>query len=48
MSRAAHHTPAMQAQAKPGAKEKFLQFLERKNLRLTTQRQAIIDTVFGT
>ncbi len=38
----------MPVQAKCGAKEKFLQFLERKNLRLTTQRQAIIDTVFGT
>ena len=30
------------------AKEKFLAFLEQKNLRITSQRRAIIDTVFGT
>lgn len=30
------------------AKEKFLRFLEQKNLRMTSQRQAIIDTVFST
>lgn len=30
------------------AKEKFLEFLARKNLRITTQRQVIIDTVFST
>lgn len=29
-------------------KEKFLAFLARKNLRITTQRQIIIDTVFST
>lgn len=33
---------------KASAKQKFLQFLERKNLRLTVQRQAIIETVFST
>ena len=30
------------------AKEKFLDFLEKKNLRITSQRRAIIDVVFGT
>jgi Fur family ferric uptake transcriptional regulator len=29
-------------------KKRFLEFLAGKNLRLTAQRQAIIDTVFGT
>jgi Fur family ferric uptake transcriptional regulator len=33
---------------KIAAKEKFLLFLEGKNLRITSQRQAIIDTVFTT
>jgi Fur family ferric uptake transcriptional regulator len=30
------------------AKTRFREFLARKNLRLTSQRQAIIDTAFGT
>ncbi len=30
------------------AKQKFLDFLARKNLRITSQRQAIVDTVFST
>jgi Fur family ferric uptake transcriptional regulator len=30
------------------AKQKFKEFLAKKNLRITSQRQAIIDTVFGT
>src|SRR6266540_3811132 len=38
----------MAAPEKLGAKQKFMEFLEQKNLRLTSQRQAIIDTVFGT
>ena len=29
-------------------KRRFMDFLARKNLRLTAQRQAIIDTAFGT
>ena len=33
---------------KTPAKEKFLAFLEQKNLRITSQRRAIVDTVFGT
>ncbi len=33
---------------KESAKLKFIDFLEGKNLRLTSQRQAIIDTVFST
>ena len=33
---------------KTPAKEKFLTFLEQKNLRITSQRRAIVDTVFGT
>lgn len=40
----------MPVAAKPNsnAKEKFLAFLGTKNLRMTSQRQAIIETVFGT
>jgi Fur family transcriptional regulator, ferric uptake regulator len=30
------------------AKEKFMEFLAEKGLRTTSQRQAIVDTVFGT
>jgi Fur family ferric uptake transcriptional regulator len=30
------------------AKEKFMGFLAHKNLRITAQRQAIVDTVFST
>src|SRR6187551_2884054 len=30
------------------AKEKFMNFLAQKNLRITTQRQIIVDTVFST
>lgn len=30
------------------AKEKFNTFLMQKNLRITSQRRAIVDTVFGT
>jgi Fur family ferric uptake transcriptional regulator len=33
---------------KTAAKEKFLAFLEEKQLRITAQRLAIIDTVFNT
>ena len=29
-------------------KEKFLKFLEEKNLRITSQRRAIVETVFST
>src|SRR5437773_12101663 len=38
----------MAATEKPAAKQRFMEFLGRKNLRLTSQRQAIIDTVFST
>jgi len=30
------------------AKERFIDFLTEKNLRVTAQRRAIIDTAFGT
>jgi len=30
------------------AKQKFLDFLDQKNLRITSQRHAIVDTVFST
>jgi len=33
---------------KAAARKKFMGFLESKNLRLTAQRRAIIDTVFNT
>jgi Fur family ferric uptake transcriptional regulator len=38
----------MSASAKADAKKKFFEFLARKNLRITSQRQAIIETVFST
>jgi len=38
----------MSVVGKSGAKEKFMDFLAQKNLRITAQRQAIVDTVFGT
>ena len=38
----------MPATEKLTSKQKFMEFLARKNLRITSQRQAIIDTVFGT
>jgi Fur family ferric uptake transcriptional regulator len=38
----------MPAGVKQTAKSKFLEFLSSKNLRITSQRQAIIDTVFST
>src|SRR5206468_6955606 len=38
----------MAATEKLSAKQKFMEFLDQKNLRLTSQRQAIIDTVFST
>jgi len=38
----------MPSALKTAAKEKFLKFLEGKKLRMTSQRMAIIDTVFST
>jgi len=38
----------MQATCRAAAKKKFLAFLESRNLRVTSQRQVIIDTVFST
>lgn len=38
----------MSSPGKIAAKERFLTFLEGKALRMTTQRQAIINTVFDT
>ena len=38
----------MSAPEKLAAKQRFLDFLAKKNLRITAQRQAIVDTVFGT
>src|SRR6187200_622280 len=38
----------MPAAEKESAKDKFMKFLAQKNLRLTAQRQAIIDTAFST
>lgn len=33
---------------RPAAKRRFVEYLERKNLRLTAQRRAIVETVFST
>jgi Fur family ferric uptake transcriptional regulator len=38
----------MSGAGKNSAKGKFMDFLAHKNLRITSQRQAIVDTVFGT
>lgn len=38
----------MSEEAKLNAKSKFLEFLAGKNLRITSQREAIIETVFST
>jgi len=38
----------MGANDKTCAKKRFLEFLGTKHLRITAQRQAIVDTVFGT
>src|SRR2546428_14035694 len=38
----------MPPMGKTAAKKKFLAFLESRKLRVTSQRQAIIDSVFGT
>jgi Fur family transcriptional regulator, ferric uptake regulator len=38
----------MSAIGKASAKQRFIAFLMKKNLRVTSQRQAIIDTVFNT
>jgi Fur family ferric uptake transcriptional regulator len=38
----------MSAAGKNNAKEKFMRFLARKRLRVTAQRQAIVDSAFGT
>lgn len=38
----------MSAEHRQVAKRKFMDFLARKKLRVTTQRQAIVDTVFDT
>src|SRR5687767_12041578 len=38
----------MSSTEKHTAKKRFMEFLESKNLRITSQRMAIIDTVFNT
>ena len=38
----------MSAPEKVAAKQRFIDFLAQKNLRMTAQRQAIIETVFST
>ena len=38
----------MPCPTKQAAKQKFIDFLETKSLRMTSQRQAIIDAVFST
>jgi Fur family transcriptional regulator, ferric uptake regulator len=38
----------MPTDGKIAAKHKFVEFLQEKGLRMTSQRQAIIDTVFST
>ncbi len=42
------YTAVVAAIERTVAKQKFLEFLGQKNLRLTSQRQAIVETVFST
>ena len=42
------YTNPMSELDRTAIKENFLRFLEQKNLRITSQRRAIVDTVFGT
>ena len=42
------YTDPMPAPDRTAAKERFMAFLEQKNLRITSQRRAIVDIVFGT
>ncbi len=44
----AAYTEIMGSVDRKTAKTKFIAFFEQKNLRMTAQRMAIIDTVFGT
>ena len=39
---------AVQREVREKAKQKFIEFLEAKELRITNQRRVIIDTVFDT
>ena len=39
---------SVQRQVREEAKRKFIEFLEKKDLRITNQRRVIIDTVFDT
>jgi len=40
--------PHVGTEGNADAKQRFLQFLDKKNLRLTGPRRAIVDAVFGT
>ena len=42
------HNYSVQRQVREEAKRKFIEFLEKKDLRITNQRRVIIDTVFDT
>jgi Fur family transcriptional regulator, ferric uptake regulator len=42
------YTASMADAAKKCAKQRFMEFLAQKNLRVTAQRQVIIDTAFST
>jgi Fur family ferric uptake transcriptional regulator len=42
------YIPGMHKAGKQSARERFLAYLARKRLRLTAQRQAIVDTAFST
>ena len=46
--RARPYTSGVDKVGKKTARQRFLEYLSGKRLRLTAQRQAIIDTVFGT
>ena len=48
MPKRSRKTKPVQREVREEAKQKFIGFLEKKDLRITNQRRVIIDTVFDT
>ena len=48
MPKRSRNTQPVQREVREEAKQKFIGFLEKKDLRITNQRRLIIDTVFDT
>ena len=48
MLKRSRNNQCVQREVREEAKQKFIGFLEKKDLRITNQRRVIIDTVFDT